>query len=277
MTGVAGRLAAVLAAHPPTDAWASRLACGPSGEEDGAPWSRLGTPDAALAESWLAAEMECERHRGMDVKAAAAYLAGRLGAALGAWLVRLHYGGLAARAAPWARFRLATWEHEGASGVSPVFDLWIDPDSLAPSDESCPDALRDLGHAIATFVRPLVHDVQACSRLPAAAQWRQLSDGLMAAFLEHGKAHGRVERAMADARAAIAAPSPLWNRQVGFVEMRLPDEGGCAGACEWVQARGGCCRYYTLDGGSYCPTCVHRDAESRCALFVACARSRMAK
>lgn len=272
MTEVAERLAAVLAAHPAANAWASRLACVASPGED-VSWGRLGAPDAALAEAWLATEMECEGHRGMDAKAAAAYLAGRLGFTLGTWLVRLHYGGLAAQAAPWARPRLVPWEHEGTTGISPVFDLRIEPDALAPCEGSCPDALRALGQGLAALMRPLVRDVQACTRLPAAAQWRQFADGLTTAFLEHGKAQGCVERAMADARTAIAAPSPLWNRQVGFVELHRPAEGGCAATCEWVQARGGCCRHYTLKGGSYCPTCVHRDPESRCALLLACARA----
>ena len=63
--------------------------------------------------------------------------------------------------------------------------------------------------------------------------------------------------------------SRLFSRQTGYVRVTAPENPapGEPYLSEWFRMRGGCCRYYTLDGNDYCSTCVLRDAASRMSLL----------
>jgi FhuF 2Fe-2S C-terminal domain len=102
--------------------------------------------------------------------------------------------------------------------------------------------------------------------LGPAAQWRLVGDGLSGALLEQGKALGQVPGAIALAREILSVKgTKLWAKQGDFVEIVLPgpDVTGPARARDWFRLRGGCCRFYTTEGGDYCSTCVLRDRDDQ--------------
>ncbi|WP_127143961.1 ferric iron reductase [Pelagibacterium montanilacus] len=212
---------------------------------------------------WL--DEEIERTPGADRKLAAAYTMGRIswslalplaGLALsGAWLIEAREGSAS------ASVRLVTWQHEGESGVAPVFDAALSPRGArfsALPDAAGADRFRQ---AYEILLAPLVDSLHAASGLPRAALWRLAGDSLSAGFLEAGTEAGDPERAMTLVLPMLREKgSPLYARQTGFVRARLPERPD---VCGWFRARGGCCRYYTAEGGEYCTTCVLRDPKSR--------------
>ncbi|MFD1331670.1 (2Fe-2S)-binding protein [Methylopila musalis] len=133
-----------------------------------------------------------------------------------------------------------------------------------PHARTLADRAALIGEARAGLERhmaPLVARLNALSRLPVAAMWRLIADGTAYAFLEAGRHAGCEDRAIDDALALLKHPgSPLANKELRFVEIALIDDA--AAGAELIRkrfrARGGCCRYYTVEGGALCPTCVLR-------------------
>lgn len=224
---------------------------------------RLDRLEGPLLAQWLDEEMA--RVKGADRKLAAAYMMGRL-----SWSLTLPLSGLAlldawiGDASPGAfafAVRHVPWESEGETGIAPICDIWLDPARLAFA--SCDDdqGARRFKLAYEAVLSPLVDAMNAYSSLPRNALWRLAGDSLSAGFLNAGKELGCPERAMAVALSMLREKdTPLYAKQTGFVEIRIPERPEIS---EWFRARGGCCRYYTAEGGEYCTTCVLRDAESR--------------
>lgn len=129
--------------------------------------------------------------------------------------------------------------------------------SCRPVDgEGLRSALRE---GLEAHMDPLIHRLQGRTGLPWQAMWRLVSDSVAARFLEAGRQFGCEEEAQAEALAILKAPgSPLANRQMHFFEIVIRDEAGPRRiiARRSFRARGGCCRFYTAPGGSYCSTCV---------------------
>lgn len=116
--------------------------------------------------------------------------------------------------------------------------------------DGVPGDIATLRRSVVDIHRPLVAALHRLTGLPETALWRLVGDGMSGGFLEYGKQHGSVVPAMAAARQLLSA-SPLHNRQWSFVEIAP------AGlASEWFRLRGGCCRLYMTDDGTYCSTCV---------------------
>ena len=121
-------------------------------------------------------------------------------------------------------------------------------------------------------VRPLVGVLTARTGLAPGALWRLAGDAIAGRFLDVGEKLGRLEEAKAAALLILKQPgSPLANRQLHFFDIELNDEAGCSRGVWTFRARGGCCRYYTVEGGTLCTTCVlkparERDAELRAAI-----------
>ncbi|WP_442580069.1 (2Fe-2S)-binding protein [Mesorhizobium sp. ASY16-5R] len=57
--------------------------------------------------------------------------------------------------------------------------------------------------------------------------------------------------------------SPLFNRQLHYFDLTLRDEGQRELLSWTFRARGGCCRFYTVEGGKLCSTCVLKNAAER--------------
>lgn len=241
------------------DAFSARLHAGPAPEEV----LRLDTPGAELLEAWLGAEAQAQP--GADDKLAAAYLLGRTAFAVSEVLAALALKGLRpARLAPNTvalTARRALWHLDGQSGEGRAYDVVLSETDLLPCSAPAPM----LGAALPELFAPLVRSLVDRSGLSKGALWRLVGDALSGALLMQGKHAGREEEAMEMAYAALRdRQNPLHSRQTGFVRIDLPERPDIG---EWFRARGGCCRYYTTEGGAYCSTCVLRDPKSRKALL----------
>lgn len=119
--------------------------------------------------------------------------------------------------------------------------------------------------------RPVIEAIHARTRLSRAALWRLASDSIAGRFLDSGQRLGTVETATASAMRILKAPgSPLANRQLHFFDLSVLDKNQRNFSYTFRQ-RGGCCRFYLVEGGEYCPTCVlkapvERDEELRLAM-----------
>lgn len=115
--------------------------------------------------------------------------------------------------------------------------------------------------------KPLVSVLSRTTGLSRNALWRLVADAIAGRFLEVG----RRLSCLGDAKAAATAilkqvGSPLHNRQLHYFDLTLRDEEKRELVSWTFRARGGCCRYYTVEGGELCETCVlkapaDRDAE----------------
>ncbi len=119
--------------------------------------------------------------------------------------------------------------------------------------------------------RLVIEAIHARTRLSRTALWRLAADAIAGRFLDSGRRFGPVEMAKASAMRILKVPgSPLANRQLHYFDLTVLDNRQEDFSYTFRQ-RGGCCRYYLVEGGTYCPTCVlkkpkERDAELRLAM-----------
>jgi hypothetical protein len=105
--------------------------------------------------------------------------------------------------------------------------------------------------ALEAALLPLVHRLRAETRIGERAQWRLVADSIAAAYQEIGQSIGCAPQARERALAAIA-DGRTSNPQTGYHCI------GTETGERYYLKRGGCCRWYTADAGSYCATCVMR-------------------
>jgi ferric iron reductase protein FhuF len=120
--------------------------------------------------------------------------------------------------------------------------------------------------SIEDHFRPLIERLHRKSGLSRNALWRLAGDSLAALFLDAGERFQRDVDAQADAMAILKQPgSPLNNRQMHYFDVAVRDDERPerALASRTFRARGGCCRYYTAEGGKLCSTCVLKDPVER--------------
>lgn len=120
--------------------------------------------------------------------------------------------------------------------------------------------LRDLLRQVAeAHFTPLIVGLRRKTSLSDSAMWRLVGDSLAARFLDAGQYFGRLEEAKADALAVLKKPgSPLDNRQLHYFDVTVRDDADPDNvlASRTFRSRGGCCRFYTVEGGHLCSTCV---------------------
>lgn len=108
------------------------------------------------------------------------------------------------------------------------------------------------GTIVQNVLSPIVPQIKAATRLSDAAQWRIIADNVASGFLYVGKHLGCEARGVAIGKALVRDPAHrFFNGHTGYYEV----DGQC------FLKRGGCCRYYTADAGSYCATCILRPPE----------------
>jgi len=118
---------------------------------------------------------------------------------------------------------------------------------------------------------PVVEAIHARTRLSRTALWRLAADAIAGRFLDAGHRFGTVEAAKATAMRILKVPrSPLANRQLHYFDLTVLD-GHQKDFSYTFRQRGGCCRFYLVEGGEYCSTCVlkapgERDDELRLAM-----------
>lgn len=119
--------------------------------------------------------------------------------------------------------------------------------------------------------QPVVEAIHARTGLSRAALWRLAADAVAGRFLDAGRRFGKVEPAKASAMRILKAPgSPLANRQLHYFDLTVLDRHQQDFSYTFRQ-RGGCCRFYLVEGGELCSTCVlkapaERDEELRLAM-----------
>ncbi len=243
----------------PEDEWEGRHSLGPC-PEGAVTLSDLAAGGAALERLVALKQAQAD---GGDKMLGCAYLIGDLAWEVGNILSALWLAGWRlAGADPSAiavTTRAVTWEHEGETGTSHVIDLTFDPAGLTGGGAGP----QDLARVMEGLHRDVIAAMARLTGLGAAAQWRLVGDGLTGALVQRGQAMGQIEQALALGRAITAdRGTRLHARQTEFVEVRHPKRPEIA---EWFRLRGGCCRYYTAEGGEYCTTCVHRDRDDQIA------------
>lgn len=128
-----------------------------------------------------------------------------------------------------------------------------------------PATALDMARALEAVLDTLVVRLKAETRLALPAQWRCAADSFASAFLYTGRYLGAEARMRDEAASIINHPClKMANPQTGYREVTI----NCADGREVSQSflkRGGCCRYYTSDGGEYCTTCVLRPENEQVA------------
>ena len=123
------------------------------------------------------------------------------------------------------------------------------------ADEGIGATDRPIGAVMEEAMTPLIARVKAETRLSDPAQWRLVADSIAGAFLLVGDALGRSAEAQALAMGVVRDPRfKPFNGHTGYHQ--LSDN-------QVFMRRGGCCRYYTCDAGSYCATCILRPPEDQ--------------
>ena len=188
------------------------------------------------------------------------------------------------------RFYTTTMEHDGHTAevrrahvrfLSPAFSTerenhaaHADAKALCSRPELC-EAFR---RGVEDHFSPLIEARNRKTRLPRSAMWRLVGDALAAAFLEAGRRYGCLDDAKAMALAVLKQPgSPLKNRQMHFLDIAVHDDA-CPDrvlATHTFRARGGCCRYYLIEGRKLCSTCVLQKPATRDRLLQNAIRRRL--
>ncbi|MEM1048685.1 MAG: (2Fe-2S)-binding protein [Pseudomonadota bacterium] len=148
--------------------------------------------------------------------------------------------------------RMVPWHAGEQSGEAMLLDQVIDLDGLEIS--TAPDAAASFQETFEEALTPLVEELRQGTGLSRGALWRVAGDALAARFLAFGRAFDRLEDALSAAESILRRKgSRLYARQTDFIRVSLPENPD---TFDWYRLRGGCCRYYAIPNGVYCPTCV---------------------
>lgn len=116
-------------------------------------------------------------------------------------------------------------------------------DDVGPTD-------TPIGEIMERTFAPLIERIKIETRLAEPAQWRLVADGIASGSLLVGEARSCMGEAQVLGLATVRDPRfKPFNGLTGYLEV----EGSV------FLKRGGCCRYYTADEGSYCATCILRE------------------
>ncbi|MVA38069.1 ferric iron reductase [Agrobacterium vitis] len=228
--------------------------------------------DAALGE-FLAFEQSL--NEGTDIKTAAALLMTDYGYILAAATVPIFAGfGLIPNLSPACvalSFYTTQEQHEGETHRVRRAHVRFLEESFWQGQLGDTAAEERFRAGIEGHFRPVIEAIHAHARLSRSALWRLASDAIAGRFLDSGRHFARVEAAKASAMQILKVPgSPLANRQLHYFDLSVLDKNQQEFSYTFRQ-RGGCCRFYLVKGGEYCPTCVlkapaERDEELRLAM-----------
>lgn len=142
---------------------------------------------------------------------------------------------------------------------------FLDPQCIAmdaqrekgtPFSQALCEALRQ---GVEDHFTLLINQLFVRTKLSKSALWRLVGDSLAGRFLDAGRHFDRLAEAKVAAMAILKQPgSPLNNRQLHYFDISVRDEADPDQVLlsHTFRARGGCCRFYTVEGGHLCSTCV---------------------
>lgn len=229
---------------------------------------------------------------GLDFKGRAAFLITEYSYMFALSVVPLFVGfGLVADLSPRnyaLRFTTRPVEHKGRMLEERRADIrFLSNLFFSEGGDGCADRVAVAGKTalddrfrreIENHFHPLIERLHVRTSLPRHAFWRLVTDSLAAIFLDAGQRFQCVQQAQRDAMTILKKPgSPLNNRQVHYFDISIADDDDPARilAAKTFRARGGCCRYYTVDGGKLCSTCVLKKADDRDRDIIAAMRRRL--
>ncbi len=228
--------------------------------------------DAAL-DDFIAFEQS--RYEGVDAKTAGAFIMNDYGYILSATTVPLFVGfGLIpdlSLSSVALKFYTTERRHEGKVYRARRANVRFVERGFQYGHLSDPEDGERFRSEIETHLRPVVDRIHATTRLSRAALWRLAGDAIADRFLDAGRQFGIVETAKAAAMRILKVPgSPLTNRELQYFDVTIFDRHQKEFSTTFQQ-RGGCCRFYCVEGGAYCTTCVlkapaDRDEELRQAV-----------
>jgi hypothetical protein len=205
--------------------------------------------DIDRIESWL--ETQGIAAEGMDRKSQAAYMIGGLAWSLCIWMAAFAFTGNK----PIRRVAFGQERYWWGEGTPDAHEYVRYPLSIEVGDGE-PNYRETLEEIFA----PIIAATMVTSGLSPGAQWRLVADNVASAFLYGGKSFGMADKGM-EIATPIIAEGRLRNGQTGFLEVKAGE------ACDWFLVRGGCCRYYTTNGGDYCTSCVLRKRDDQIARY----------
>lgn len=214
--------------------------------------------DAAAIDEFVGFEQSL--NEGTDTRTAGALLMTDYGFILAAAAVPLFAGfGLVPDLSPATlglRFYTTTEEHDGKMQRVRRAHVRFASNALRQGqlhDEA--DGERFRAHIERHFALA-VEAIHERTRLSRAALWRLAADAVAGRFLDAGRRFSTVDAAKAAAMRILKVPgSPLANRQLHYFDLTVLDRRQRDFSYTFRQ-RGGCCRFYLVKGGEYCPTCV---------------------
>ncbi len=214
--------------------------------------------DAAAIDEFVSFEQSL--NEGTDARTAGALLMTDYGYILAAAAVPLFAGfGLVADLSParlGLRFYTTTEEHDGKTHRVRRAHVRFADDAFRQGqlhDEA--DGERFRAYFEAHFA-PAVEAIHGRTGLSRAALWRLAADAIAGRFLDAGRRFSTVDAAKTVAMRILKVPgSPLANRQLHYFDLTVLDNQQRDFSYTFRQ-RGGCCRFYLVKGGEYCPTCV---------------------
>ncbi len=110
-------------------------------------------------------------------------------------------------------------------------------------------ATAPMGAMIEAVFTPLIARIKDATRLGEPAQWRLVADGIAGSFIAVGAHLDCLARAQEIGLGLVRDPTyRFFNGHTGYYDI----DGQC------FLKRGGCCRFYTAERGSYCATCILR-------------------
>lgn len=138
--------------------------------------------------------------------------------------------------------------------------------SVVPAKTAKQLTAQEMADVLFQTFQPIITQLKLHSKLSSNALWSLVTDAIAVVYLNVGRELGVEPVARERIKTILAfAEKPLNNKRWHFKEYSVPAEQSPTGhpLKQWFRVRGGCCRYYTLENGAYCTTCIHVQESER--------------
>lgn len=124
----------------------------------------------------------------------------------------------------------------------------------------------DLASQLERHFTPIVSALSEYGGMGEGALWKVISDSICTSFLVVGENRNCQKWAQATALSIVHNRNYLlYSKRVNFLDIKIPsaDDPESILAQHTFLLRGGCCRFYTIEGQNYCSTCVFLKPKER--------------